>query len=314
MPSSDPEQHARPLSAAGTLGVVGGLYSGTDAGWLVALAGVALLLSACYSRQDGFLLFGPFARADAVRASRSRRTHLVRAGVALAAGAVILLNDYDSMPEYFRTHASPNQLMESLRKQITFWFASAIGVVVPLLTVLLVSVAIAEERAARRWEVLLTTDLRGRELVFGKLLGKLWLVAEPVVVILPVLAMLPLIVGLSPRLMLLFGGAVSVTMLGLAGVAAAVSARVTSRGGAAWIVVTIVTLYFVASTAVCAASLFARANFPSLVDFPRSAGVGSPVVVADLVEFLNVANPYTTYLYTAVSRPFGVASPSLGDA
>ena len=176
MPSFDPESYARPLSIAGTLAVVAGLYSGTDAGWLAVAVGVGLLLAACYSRRDGFLLFGPFARADAVRAARSRRTHLVRAGIALVAGAVIVLNLYGDLPDEYSPSASSHRRTADMQLEIVAWFAVSIGLLVPFLTVLLVSGAIAEERAAKRWEVLLTTDLRGRELVFGKLLGKLWLV------------------------------------------------------------------------------------------------------------------------------------------
>ena len=316
MPSFDPEQYARPLSIAGTLAVVAGLYSGHDAGWVVVVLGVALLLTACYSRQDGFLLFGPFARADAMRTARSRRTHLVRAGIALAAGAVIVFNDHDSMPEYFRTHAPHNQLMAYLRKQIIFWFASAIGVVVPLLTVLLVSGAIAEERGKKRWEVLLTTDLRGRELVFGKLLGKLWLVVEPVVVILPVLAILPLIVGVPVHLMLLFGGAVAVTVLALAGVSVSVSSNRASRAGSIGLTVAIVGGYlFVSFVAWYAAVWLTIFVDPGVWSFPRSAGVATPVVASDLLEAVNCANPFTTYMSQAAAPPpFGSLTPSIAVA
>ncbi len=314
MPYFDPEQHARPLSIVGTLCVVGGLYSGADIGWAVALLGVALLLTACYSRRDGFLLFGPFARADAVRSARSRRTHLVRAGIALAAGAVIVFNGDDFLPNYI-TQRSRTRQSTYVSEQIVGWYAVSIAVLVPFLTVLLVSGAIAEERAAKRWEVLLTTDLRGRELVFGKLLGKLWLVVEPVVVILPVLAMLPLIVGVPVPLMLVFGGAVAVTMLALAGVSAAFSAGATSRGGAAGGVVAFATTYFVASSSLFAAAMYSPKYYPGVLDYPRSAGVASPVIVADLVEFVSAANPVTTYLFAAaLPPPIGPAFPSLGGA
>ena len=298
MPRFDPERHARPLSIFGTLGVVAGLYCGADAGWAVAAAGVALLLTACYSRRDGFLLFGPFARADAVRSARSRRTHLVRAGIALAAGAVIVFNGDDFLPGYM-TKWSRNRQSTYVNGQIVGWFAGSIAVLVPCLTVLLVSGAIAEERAAKRWEVLLTTDLRGRELVFGKLLGKLWLVVEPVVVILPVLAMLPLIVGLSPAVMLLFGGAVLVTMLALAGLGAWASATSKGRSGAAVIVVAVAFGYLWLSTGLLRLSV----DVPQFGGFPRSRGYASPLVVADLVEALNAANPFAALMLNSVAGP-----------
>jgi len=293
----DPERRARTLSIAGTLCVVGGLYSGADAGWAVALAGVALLLAACYSRRDGFLLFGPFARADAVRSARSRRTHLVRAGIVLAAGAVIVLNGDDFLPSYV-TQWSRTRQSTYVNEQIVGWFAGSVAVLLPCLTVLLVSGAIAEERAAKRWEVLLTTDLRGRELVFGKLLGKLWLVVEPVVVILPVLAILPLIVGLSPALMLLFGGAVFVTVLALAGLSALFSSTAKARSRAAGVVVLLAFGYL----CLCTGSMLLR-GVPEVWTWPRFQGYDSPATVADLVEAFNAANPFTTLYIHGVARP-----------
>ncbi len=298
MPSFDPERHARPLSIAGTAAVVAGLYSGADLGWAAAAVGVALLLTACYSRQDGFLLFGPFARADAVRSARSRRTHLVRAGIALAAGAVIVFNGEDFLPRYL-TQWSRNRQSQYINSQIIGWFAVGVGLLVPSLTVLLVSGAIAEERAAKRWEVLLTTDLRGRELVFGKLLGKLWLVVEPVVVILPVLAMLPLIVGLSPAVMLLFGGATFVTMLALAGLAAWASAASKGRSGAAGFVVVVTVGYLWLSTGLLRLSI----DVPKFGAFPRFQGYAAPAVVADLVEAFNAANPFAALMLNTVAGP-----------
>ena len=298
MYSFDPERHALPLSIAGTLCVVGGLYSGADAGWAVAAAGFALLLAACYSRRDGFLLFGPFARADTVRSARNRRTRFVRAGIVLAAGAVIVFNGYDFLSSYM-TQWSRKRQSTYVNGQIIGWFAVTIAVLVPCLTVLLVSGAIAEERAAKRWEVLLTTDLRGRELVFGKLLGKLWLVVEPVVVILPVLAILPLIVGLSPALMLLFGGAVFVTMLALAGMSALVASTAKGRSGVAGVVVVVAFGYLWLSSGL----LMWSTTMPAVGAFPRHQGYDSPVVVADLAEAVNMANPFATLMLNTVARP-----------
>ena len=213
----------------------------------------------------------------------------MRAGIALAAGAVILGNatTYSNYGE-----ADPAMAMERTRyvnEQIINWFAVSVGVIVPGLTVLLVSGTISEERTAKRWEVLLTTDLCGRELVFGKMLGKLWLVVEPVVVILPVLTILPLIVGLSPALMLLFGGTVFVTMLALAGLAAFASTSGESRPGMAGAVVVVVVIYLGLS-----AVMLLLQMEPEVWDFPRLQGYPCPIVFGDVVEAFNMANPFTT--------------------
>ncbi len=296
----DPERHARPLSIAGTLAVVAGLYSGTDAGWLAVAVGVALLPTACYSRRDGFLLFGPFARVDAVRRARSRRTHIVRAVTALAVGALLIFNGGEFQTYHDRTFASPSRIIRNQlqQNQIVTWLALPIGFLVPVLTVLLVSGAIAEEKAGRRWEVLMATDLRAREIVFGKLLGKLWLVLEPVMVIVPVLAMLPLLIPLSPEVMLLYGGAVFVTMLALAGLSALMSACFQSRSGAAWLVVVIVTGYLALSS-----KLLVYAKETVGWTFRSSTGTHGSLIAADLVEAVNIANPVSTLDFVKAYYP-----------
>ena len=296
----DPERHARPLSIAGTLAVVAGLYSGTDAGWLAVAVGVMLLLTACYSRHDGFLLFGPFARVDAVRRARSRRTHIVRAVTALAVGALLIFNGGEFQTYHDRTFASPSRIIRNQlqQNQIVTWLALPIGFLVPVLTVLLVSGAIAEEKAGRRWEVLMATDLRAREIVFGKLLGKLWLVLEPVTVIVPVLAMLPLLIPLSPEAMLLYGGAVFVTMLALAGLSALMSACFQSRSGAVWLVVVIATGYLALSS-----KLLVYAKETIGWTFRSSTGTHGSLIVADLVEAVNIANPVSTLDFVKAYLP-----------
>jgi ABC-type transport system involved in multi-copper enzyme maturation permease subunit len=317
MPHFDPEQYARPLSVAGTLAVVTGLYSGADAGWAVAAAGVALLLTACYSRRDGFLLFGPFARADAMRIARSRRTHLVRAGVVLAAGAIIFLASQaelirgtfviaNGQSTYYSQYVSQNEKTDYVTLRLLKYFAITIGVVVPTLAVLIVSGVIADERSAKRWDILLTTDLRGREIVFGKLLVKLWLVIEPVLVLVPVLAILPLIVGVSPKIMLLYGTTVVLTALALAGLAGLASSFDIKR---VWAIIAVfgVSFCYFDFSFLCV-SFYTN---PEVWDFPNSLGWNSPFTVEDFVRVINAANPITTnavQVHSPPRAPFGKES------
>ena len=294
----DPERQAGPLALVGTAAVVGGLYF---AAWPVAAAGCGLLLLACLSRADGFLLFGPFARADAVRAARRRRTHVVRALTVAAAGGFLLLTDVTFDPAADGTDPGPAaRRVEQAHAEVIATYAVAAGLVVPLLTVMLVAGVIAEEKAAKRWDALVATDLRAREIVFGRLVGKLWLVVEPAVAVAPVLAVLPIVVNLSPDGLLLYAGALGVTMLALAGLTAGLAVGRTSRRAAGPLAGLYALLYLCGSSA-----LLAVREWPEAWDWPRPAGVESPVVVADVVEAVNAANPFVTLVFHTGVRPTG---------
>ncbi len=318
MPSFDPEHHARPLCIAGTLAVVAGLYSGADAGWAVALLGVALLLTACCSRDDGFLLFGPFARADALRAARSRRTHLVRAGVALAAGAILFFASYAELSRgtivivngqttFYSQYISQNEQIHYVTLRVLKYFAITVGLGLPILAVVIVSGVIADERSAKRYDLLLTTDVRGREIVFGKLVVQLWRVVEPLIVLVPVLAILPLVVGVSHKVMLLYGTTVVLTALAFAGLAAWASSFDIKR---VWVIIVV----FAVATYLYIPVSFVVASFytdPEVWDFPNSLGWGSRVTFEDFARLINAANPVTTnaiQLPSPPRRPFGLES------
>ena len=318
MPSFDPEQYARPLSIAGTLAVVGGLYSVSGVGLVIALVGVALLLTACYSRRDGFLLLGPFPRVDALRAARGRRRHLVRTGVALAAGVIVLLASQaelirgvvvmtNGQPTYLGLYVSLNEQNSYVALRLLKYFAVAVGLGVPTLAVAIVSGVIADERSAKRYDVLLTTDLRGREIVFGKLVVQLWLVVEPLVVLIPILAVLPLVIGVSHKAMLLYGTTVVLTALALTGLTAFTSSLKIKR---IWAILAVfgVVAYLYVPVSMYLVSFYLDAE---VWDFPNSLGWNSPVTVEDLVRVVNAANPITTnaiQLPSPPRAPFGKES------
>jgi ABC-type transport system involved in multi-copper enzyme maturation permease subunit len=276
--TSDPESQAPLFCGLATVAIVFGLFLGHWYGWLAVVLGVGLLLLSCYSREDGFLLFGPFPKYDALANVRGRRTHLIRAGVALGAVALFYFQSNIAV-----TQSSLNQTAEFLHSRLINEIAVILGVAVPLLTLFFVPGMIIEERSSKRWDVLLTTDLRAREIVFGKLLGRLWLVLEPVVVLIPVFAILPLIVGLSPAVMLIYGTAVLLTMLALSGIAVHVSTWRESRMGGVFWVFAIVFLYLVLSL------------FISI--YPSTNGFSYPLPIQVVTELLSSANPYVTYLH-----------------
>lgn len=294
----DPERHARRLAPVGAvLAVTGGCLGGWG-GLLAAALGVVLLLLACFSRNDGLLVLGPFVRAELVRAARGRRPWLWRSIYAVAAGLILVGNVWASaQPLMFGRALSPAH-MAYLNEKVAVWFALCLFGYVCVLTVQLIAPIVAEEREAKRWDVLLATDLRAREILVGKAVGRLPLVLDPVLASLPVLALTPLLGGVSPRLVLTFGAATVAAVIGLTGVAFfystfAPTARVAT--GRTWFLVVL----YVFGTA----GLALAARIPFVGPFPTSVGVPSPVTVDDLVALVGVANP----IYVVMDASLGLS-------
>ncbi|MGL6075925.1 MAG: ABC transporter permease subunit [Fimbriiglobus sp.] len=285
----DPEALAPRLTGIAIVAIVLGLFVGAWYGWLAVASGVRALLFVCYSREDGFLLFGPFPKYDALTNVRGRRTHLIRAGVAI--GAMLFFWLHSNMKV---DGLSPSETAEYLNSRLINRVAIILGIAVPLLTLFYMPGMIIEERSGKRWDVMLTTDLRAREILFGKLLGRLWLALEPVVVLIPVFAMLPLVVGLSPAVMLIYGTAVFLTMLALTGISVLVSTWQESRMAGVFWVFAISCLYLVFTLCI------------SII--PSTKGFSYPAPIQLFVEFLSSANPYATYLHV-VKAP-STATPS----
>ena len=293
----DPERHARRLGQIGLPLVVAGLYCG-GLGYAAAVVGVGLLLAACYSGRDGFLLAGPFARSELVRSARRRRPQLVRGVIAAAAG-VMIFNTLENAGGTGDT-IEPSRLIQA-NIMVTAWLAFGVGLAVLGQTALLVPGVVSDERAGRRWEVLLTTDLRSREIVYGKLLGRLPLIFEPVLVVLPILAVLPLLGGVSPTAVVLYAVVLAATVLALAGVGAFHSLFAKDAGTAARRSLGLVVLYLFTSGSFCFFHLL-----PDVWTFPRWQGWdAAPVVVADLVEVGNMANPFAALWFANDRRPAG---------
>src|SRR5207302_915618 len=99
------------------------------------------------------------------------------------------------------------------------WFAVCLILYVAGLAVALFSSVVAEERAGKRWEILLTTDLRPREILVGKAAGRVPLLLDPILAAVPVLCIATLFGGVSPTLVLLVFAAALALAVGVGGVA-----------------------------------------------------------------------------------------------
>ncbi len=215
MPAFDPERSAHRLAKWGWVLAVAGLVWGGIVGLFVAAVGIVLLLLACVSRRDGFLLLGPVAVAEVKRTARTGRPWVRRVVYALAAAAVVALNvgGFGGLDPVAHTEAADTN------RRIGLWFAVCLFLFVAALAVQVYATAIPDDRRAQRWDVLRATALRPREMLFGKLAGRLPLLFEPLLTATPVLAVLPLFGGVSawfPAAVLMCCAAVAV---GLGGVA-----------------------------------------------------------------------------------------------
>lgn len=292
----DPERHARRLAPVGAVLAVGGGCFGGWVGLLVAALGVLLLLLASFSRDDGLLILGPFVRAELVRAARGKRPWLWRSIYALAAGFILIGNVWVNSDALLVGRAVSPARLTAVNEYVTNWFAICLFGYVCVLTVQLISPIVAEEREAKRWDVLLATDLRPREILVGKAVGRLPQVLDPVLASLPVLALTPLLGGVSPRLVLSFGVATIAAVVGLAGMSFfysvfAPTARLAA--GRTWFAVVL----YVFGTA----ALALMSRIPWVGTFPSSVGLMAPVTVADVAVLAGIGNPLCVVLDAAVN-------------
>jgi ABC-type Na+ efflux pump permease subunit len=306
----DPERHAHRLAPAGALlAVTGGCFGGV-AGFLLVAVGVALLLASCYSRQDGLLLLGPLTYAELTRAARRRRVWVFRTGYALAAGAVILGNIEKFAPgslAWTPRYYPPSQITY-INNAVTMWFGIVLSLYAIVLTLQLMPSIVAEEREAKRWDLLLTTDLRPREILLGKATARLLLVFEPILAVLPVLAIMPLLGGLDPATVALFGLALLAIVASTSAVAVFNSLFAETSKDAQGRTVGWLFGYYGLTGALLALAW----GSPLVGGFPTTSGLTSPVDVQDVAAWLAVGNPIlllSTKAYTA-----GTFAPSFWDS
>jgi hypothetical protein len=297
----DPERYAHRLAPAGAALCLLAAALGNWYGLFPAALGLSLLLVACLSRDDGLLVLGPFARAELVRAAcRRRPPALWRAGYAAAVFTLLTLVYLGVTTGY--------QPRGQTRAAQMAWVAVVFFVVFAVtqfgylcyLTVQLVAPVVAEEREAKRLDFLLVTDLRNREILFGKAVGRLPQLLDPVLASLPILALLPLLGGVPPGFVVAAALATFATVLGLAGVAFFCSIGHPTAPKAVEGTVGVYVAYMV-----LAGLLWLIALLPSTWTFPTSIGIASPVEVGDVVRAVNAGNLPAVAIDTGRGLVFG---------
>lgn len=156
--------------------------------------------------------FGPIFPYDLIRMARRGRYIWLRALYCLGLLGLMYLT-YRSQP--FGEFAPP-QMLAAFAEKFFFLFMFAQFIVVLLITPAYVGDAISEEKERQTIDYLLTTHLKDREIVFGKLASRLVNVTLFLLAGLPILSLTQLFGGVSPEL--LWGGFV-VTLLTIFSVA-----------------------------------------------------------------------------------------------
>ena len=271
---------------------------------LLAVVGVALMALSCVTAEREFLLFGPFLKLELTRMSRKQRIHLWRPIVAAAMGLPVLVLYYAAFSESSSADVTPTQakMIASGGFAILFFYLVLICGSAGLTYL---SYAIAEDRESKRMDFVLVTDLRGRELVIGKLFARAFGMAMYVLPAVPIILSLPLLFGVEPEIILYTFGYFGVTMLSLAGLAALGSVKAaTKKASGGWI------LKYVIPYLALSFSLQMLQNYPSIWFFPGAPNRMPTVSVGDVVDWISTGNlvaRLTTWFQVAGGGVAGIA-------
>ena len=290
------------------------MHLATAAGLILALAVLA--------RRGWVRLFGPVLFYEGLRAARRPRFFFLR--WLYAVGLLLLL----LWVHWIWTMNSGNEVVaaeqaykQQARLAQDFFYAFAIVqfAIVVLLTPAFVAGGIAEEKERRTLEFLLATDLRSREIIFGKLLARLGNLALFVMTGLPVLSLMQFFGGIDPEMLLASFAVTAMTAGSLAALGILISVQRRRAGDA------IILTYLAAAGYAAVASLtllvpplwieyhreFRETRMPS--GGARLQPVSPPYIVEieTTVNWLNAGNPF--YGLGRVIVAVDTGSPPVGD-
>lgn len=192
-----------------------GLFVGASCGWLAVAAIVA--------RDAVRNMFGPVFLYEVVRLGRKRSTFVYRALYVVGVMAVFCFQYMVWLEEvgYFRNSSMDRIPSERLSKFATEFFLVFTVIqfcVVAFLTPAYVAGCIADEKEKKTLEFLLATDLRGHEIIFGKLAARIVNLLMYVMAGLPVVAFMQLFGGIDIDLLIASTTITVITVIGLAAV------------------------------------------------------------------------------------------------
>ena len=264
----------------------------------VILGGLWLVGLALLFRQFILSLFGPVLAYDVLRVGRQSRRIWFRVGFAVV---LAILFAWVYFTWYFLRARGPVRPADLSKLAETYFgvFMTVQFIVVCLLTPASVAGAIAEEKERRTLEFLLATDLRDREILFGKLASRIGGLLLFLLAGLPILALMQFFGGIDPELVLAGFAATLLSVLSLA--ALSIAASVLSRRTRDAIALTylLAVAYVLASMIVYAVSM-PRAPLSWTVDL-----LGFTIASDDVAYPFVVGNPFFMVMYVLETRVNG---------
>jgi ABC-type transport system involved in multi-copper enzyme maturation permease subunit len=207
------------------LWLVGTLLILTFAGQLsvpvLLLLGAAWILTlGLLARKSWFLFFGPVFFYDVIRLGRRKWIFWVRVLMTGFLGSILLLM-YDN---WFGRNGT-GQYFDSISRYARFSelffgvFCMIQLIIISLLTPSYLAPSISEEKEKRTLEFLFATDLRNREILFGKLAARIGMLTLFLLAGVPILTLTQFFGGVDPNQVIVYSLGTFVWMLFLAAVA-----------------------------------------------------------------------------------------------
>lgn len=254
---------------------------------IALLPALACFTLACLADTRKLYLFGPFLDHELRGMTRRVRNHLWWPLIALLASVPVI--GLHLVVTQLPAESSPPPNVVPLIAAGGFLFVFWILLILTFsLASTYLCYGIAEDRESKRLDFQLVTDLRGRELVIGKMLARLVAVLMYPLAAVPVILTMPFLFRMDPAIIVYafaYGGAMLVSLSGLSALGSVLAATKKSSGN--WMALFVMPYLFLVF-------LLSLLRFwPEVWMFPGSPGQPTRYCLGDLVEIIAIGNPLT---------------------
>lgn len=250
----------------------------------LAVWAVLLVLLAVTSRLASPKLLGPVLFYDLIRIGRRVRFVVIRLLYALLLTAILFWLFYVLTLRSGWTIRSSD--MASFANSFFYTFLSVQFFTIVVLTPAYTAGAVAEEKERKTIHYILSTDLRGSEIVLGKLVSRIFNLTMILLAGLPILAFLQFLGGVDPLLVFDGFAVTALTMFSLAGLSMYNSVMMRRSRDA-------IVLTYLGFLAYHMIALLTRLVYwPTLgwSNFPQDVWPAFPFTVGDLSDWFNSGN------------------------
>ena len=270
-------------------------------------------------------MFGPVFTYEITRLGRRRLTFILRLLYVLAILALLALMYFSWLEDigYFRRNGPDRIPTERLSNFATKFFYAFVGVqyaVVILLTPAYVAGTVADEKERKTLEFLLATDLRNREIIFGKVAARVTNLLMYVLAGLPVIAFMQLFGGIDPDQLLAATAATVITVIGLSALSVAFSVAM-RRPRDAIALTYLAIIVYIAGSALLAFYVFATQMYVARMGAAPIEFLGFQIDTLEALDAVKVATDWLAagnvlYAVPSLLNPFagGATAAAVGTA